>query len=341
MTTTRAARTWWRSTTRGKRAAILAKQLQAFGRRQTLRAVAVDLATVVTDAAPLLRRMLGDRVRLHVDVRAAVPAVSVDRAQIEQVLLALVVNARDAMPDGGTVTVATAAVEVTPAMAAPHHGVEPGAFGRLSVSDTGPAIDPDALPHVFEPFYSTRQMGRGTGLGLATIEGIVSQSHGCIEVVSEPGVGSTFSVLLPAAPEQPVRESGPARTTVATGTLLLVDDEEPVRRAIARLLRSLGWSVLEAAGPDEALALPLATFATLDLVVTDVLMPGMDGGALSDRLRERRPDLPVVFVSGFAPDATMSERLTVPRTAFLAKPFGRDEVIAAIARARNDTASAD
>ena len=324
----------------GSRAADVAKKLLAFGRRQTLRPTAVDLGDLVADVAPLLRQALGSDVKVRLDVGPDAPTVLVDRGQLEQMLVTLALNARDAMPDGGTVTLAADAINVDPVLASAHPGVRPGRFGRLSVSDTGEGMGPSAIPHLFEPFYGGKDLASPAGLGLAAIQGIVLQSGGWIEVDSVPGSGSRFSILLPLATGRPVAPTagsagGDAADGADTGAqVLLVEDEEDVRRGIARMLGTLGYAVVQADGPATALAMDDEALGRIDLLVSDVVMPGMHGGEMAHRIRARRPGLPVLFVSGYAPDGTLQEHLSEDSVAYLAKPFTRDAIDSALRRLR-------
>jgi CheY-like chemotaxis protein len=213
-------------------------------------------------------------------------------------------------------------------MASRHHGVHPGRFIRLSVSDTGIGIPTDIADRIFEPFFTTKGLGRGTGLGLATVQGIVAQSGGWIEVDTQLGHGSAFHVHLPVAAEPAVPSVEPPAITILGGSemILLVEDEEQVRHVAVRMLRDLGYAVMELAGPYPALAMDTGALAAVDLLVTDVVMPGLNGLRLDSLLRERSPRLRTLFMSGFAPDAAVRERLDVPGTAFLEKPFARADL---------------
>lgn len=320
----------------GGRAADLTRQLLAFGRRQRLRPSEVDLGVVLGELAPILRRTLGEDVELVLRAGPDAGAVHVDRAQLEQVIVNLVFNGRDAMPQGGVLTIQTAPVEVSAELAATHPGASPGRFARLEVRDSGTGIEPDTLEHIFEPFFTTKVFGSGTGLGLATVEGIVAQSGGWIEVASQSGRGSTFAVHLPCAtkPGTP-DEAAPACGQVPGGTetILLVEDEPTVRIVTASMLRDLGYTVVEAPGPDEALALPSARLVGIDLLVSDVVMPSMPGPRLASELARRHPLLRMMLVSGFAPGTVLEGGLLEPGTTFLAKPYSRNELAAAVRRA--------
>jgi PAS domain S-box-containing protein len=312
----------------GRRAAALTSQLLAFGRRQVLRPTVVSLDEVLAESTPLLRRTLGEDIELRVEAAKDATPVRVDRSQLEQVIVNLAFNARDAMPDGGVLTLAITPTIADEVVASHHDGVHPGRFIRLSVSDTGIGIATDIADRIFEPFFTTKGLGRGTGLGLATVQGIVAQSGGWIEVDSELGHGSTFHVHLPVAAEPVVSAVEPPAITVLGGSelILLVEDEEQVRHVAVRMLRELGYAVMELAGPYPALAMDTGALATVDLLVTDVVMPGLNGLRLDSLLRERSPRLRTIFMSGFAPDAAVRERLEIPGTTFLEKPFTRADL---------------
>ncbi len=329
----------------GRRAAALTSQLLAFGRRQVLRPTVVSLDEVLTDATPLLRRTLGESIELRVEASPDATPVRADRTKLEQVIVNLVFNARDAMPEGGILTLAIAPAIADEATAARHHGVSPGRFIRLSVSDTGVGIPPDIAGQIFEPFFTTKGLGRGTGLGLATVQGIVAQSGGWVQVDSKPGAGTTFQVHLPVAAEEAsaVAEAPPVAVAGGSEMILLVEDEEQVRNVAGRMLRDLGYVVLELASPHPALALDATTLAAVDLLVTDVVLPGLSGVRLDSVVRQRQPGLRTLFVSGFAPDAALGERLKRPGTAFLEKPFTRTDLarsVRAVLDAAPDRAAA-
>jgi CheY-like chemotaxis protein len=298
----------------------------------------LDVNAVVADAEPLVRRMVGDDVAVDVELAPELWAVRADRGQLEQVLVNLAVNARDAMVDAGAsaaadavMTVETANVTATPAYAAERGLAAPGDYVCLSVCDTGVGMDERTKARLFEPFFTTKPVGRGTGLGLAVVYGIVAQSGGAVHVESAPGAGSRFSVFLPRAHEA-VEGAVHTATVVArgTGTLLLVEDEPAVRRATRRTLERAGYRVHEAQHGDDALLVwrELGA-AAVDAVVTDARMPGMDGVDLVGRLRAERADLPVLLVSGYAADALTSRGATLGTgpTRFLGKPYEAAELL--------------
>ena len=328
------------------RAAGLARQLLAFGRRQVLRTQEVDLSEAMGSLLPLLERTLGSDVRIIFDrsAGAGTGITRVDPTQLEEIVVNLALNARDAMPNGGTLAIRLGSRLVTANEAARHTGVAKGRFATLALSDTGRGIPADALPHLFEPFFTTKAMGRGAGLGLATVEGALAQMGGWIEVQSTVGRGSTFTLVLPsvASAAEEIERAGDALAAVTVDpededrrwTILLVEDEDLVRVTITRILRDVGYRVLAVASAEAAIELEPAVVAEVDVLVTDIVMPGMDGAALAAELERRRPGLPAVFISGYAQDvkAELMEQLQRPGTTFLQKPFRRDELAAAVRR---------
>ena len=326
----------------GRHAAALTRQLLAFGRRLPLQPISVGLRLAVEAIVPLLRRTIGEDIVLELDLAADLAPVIVDPVQLEQVVVNLVFNARDAMPDGGRVSIRLSAVEATPEVLAAHPDVLGRSYARLDVSDAGLGIRPEALPRLFEPFYTTKEMGRGTGLGLATVEGIVAQSGGWIDVVTELGRGSTFSVILPCATVAPAAlDSAAIEAAAGTETILLVEDEPSVRAVVTRMLRDMGYTVVAVDGPEAALATDPAVLDAVDLLLTDVVMPHMSGERLADILADRRPSLPVLYVSGFSPDAVLHARVQRPSEAFLAKPFTRAQLSDAVRAALNRAGPAE
>jgi CheY-like chemotaxis protein len=293
----------------------------AFSRRQVLHPQVLDLNAVVTNLGKMLGRLLGEDVALETDLRRGIGPILADPGQIEQVLLNLAVNARDAMPTGGTLAVRTANAEVAADHAPP--GVKPGQFVVLTVSDTGTGMTDEVRAHIFEPFFTTKEVGQGTGLGLATVHGIVEQSGGFVEVESRPGEGATFRVYLPQAAKAGGGGSSHVEPAAARGTetVLLVEDEPAVRALAARVLRQKGYAVLEAGGGREAVAAARAHRGRVHLLVTDVVMPGQGGRALAEALRADNPELRVLFVSGYTDDAMVRHGILADRVHFLQKPF--------------------
>ncbi|MDX2122108.1 MAG: PAS domain S-box protein [Gemmatimonadota bacterium] len=305
------------------RAANLTRQLLAFGRRQVLQPRTIDLDLLVQGVESLVRRLIGEHITLQTQTVPGLWRVRADPGQLEQVIVNLCVNARDAMPTGGRLLLETANVQYPGAAHGPEAIMPAGAYVLLAVTDSGAGMDPQTLRHIFEPFFTTKEAGRGTGLGLATVYGIVKQSDGFVFVDSELGRGSRFRIYLPRVEgaAEPV-EAPPERPTArASGTILLVEDEEAVRRLARRVLEEVGYTVLEAADGPEALRLLERWEGNLDLVVTDVIMPGMSGQELSARLRAIRPWLRIMYVSGYTDDTILQHGTLLPNTSFLQKPF--------------------
>lgn len=310
------------------RAAGLVRQLLAFSRRQTLRPTMLNLTDVLADLTILLDRLLGEKVQLKVVHGRDLWPVMADVNQLEQVVINLAVNARDAMPESGRLEIRTRNVTAAESAAFEHKGMTDGDYVLIEVEDTGTGMSPDVMEKIFEPFFSTKEVGKGTGLGLSTVYGIVKQTGGYIYPISEVGVGTTFRIFLPRhvpkVQEQPKKAPElPAGPTDLTGnaTILLVEDEEAVRAFAARALMSRGYTVHEASTGAEALAVMEETGGTVDLVVSDVVMPEMDGPSLLRELRKTRPDLKIIFVSGYAEDAFKKNLPENERFNFLPKPF--------------------
>jgi two-component system, cell cycle sensor histidine kinase and response regulator CckA len=297
-----------------ERASELTRQLLAFARRQVLETVRLDLNEVVGGLVPMLGRLIGEDIEIAVLAGDYLPPVLADRAQLEQVVINLAINARDAMPEGGTLAIETGVADQQV---------------RLSVSDTGSGIEPDVLERIFEPFYTTKDVGFGTGLGLATVHGIVTQSGGRVEVVSDLGLGSTFSVLLPAAPDEHADAPIEHRERPRLGgseTLLLCEDEDAVRALIELVLRGAGYTVHAAATPKAALELAERHAGEIDALVTDIVMPGMSGLELAERLAPLR----ALFISGYSAEAADRAGGLPPGSAFLEKPFDHGALLAEV-----------
>ena len=283
-----------------ERAARLTQQLLAFSRKQVLQPRVVDASRVASQLLPMLRRVIHPSIRIEAEFDESLPAIRCDRSQLEQVVLNLALNARDAMPSGGTLTVGTAARVLTAQVATPHAVVEPGRWVCITVADTGVGIAPELQHRIFEPFFTTK--AAGTGLGLGTVYGIVRQSGGVITVESALGEGTAFTVWLPALEEraEPAAKSARVSGERGQGTVLVVDDEAAVRSVLDRALRSFGYSVLLAADGDEAVAKARHHSGVIDLVLSDVAMPGMNGVEVLERMRELRPTARQMLMSGFA-----------------------------------------
>jgi PAS domain S-box-containing protein len=316
----------------GERAATLTRQLLAFGRRQFLSPSPVSMNQVVSSMETMLRRLVPENIHVSAVLAPKLGAAMADAGQIEQVLMNLVVNARDAMPDGGTILIETANVDLE-STGEHAQGVAPGAYVTLAVTDTGIGMDERTRALIFEPFFTTKELGKGTGLGLATVYGIVKQSGGAIVVRSEPGKGSAFTVYLPRLYEE-VRQAlaAPAleRARTGQGTILVVEDQEAVRGLVARVLLASGYRVIEAGSGSQALELPDSQIGSVDLLITDVVMPGMSGKELAMRLTARRKALRVLFISGYAPTAIMLQETLEPGVAFLQKPFSPAQITARV-----------
>ena len=305
-----------------EQAASLTRQLLAFGRRQILRLETLDVAEVVRGVEPILRRLIGEDILVTTDVGRPLPAVRADRTQLTQVLLNLAVNGRDAMPRGGTLTIRTRVVRADgPAEASAD--LAPGVYVVLEVADTGAGMAPEEMEHIFEPFYTTKPFGHGTGLGLSTVYGIAKQSGGDVRVQSAPGQGSTFAVYLPAErePEPVPGPPPPARDAEIHATVLLVEDDDGVREFAAEVLRSAGCVVLPAASPSDALAVAARQSRVIHVLLADVVLPGMSGGELADRLVQMRPDLRVLFMTGYDDRDVTARGLVRPGRQCLSKPF--------------------
>jgi nitrogen-specific signal transduction histidine kinase/ActR/RegA family two-component response regulator len=300
----------------------LTRQLLAFSRRQILQPQSLDLNDVLRRVDALLRRVIGEDVVLHMKVRIPLPRVSADPGQIEQVIMNLAVNARDAMPHGGVLTIETDAVELDETYVARHAGSSVGTHVMVAVSDTGHGIDEATHKRLFEPFFTTKEPGKGTGLGLATAYGIVKQSHGSIWVYSELGHGSTFKVYLPATTELPVESLTPQPTSLAgTETILIVEDQVEARAVIRETLLRRGYVVVEAGNGPEALQVCEQHPGPIHALLTDVVMPGMSGRHLAEILATQRPGLRIIYMSGYTDDAIVRHGVLDSGLSFVQKPF--------------------
>jgi len=313
------------------RARALVRQLLAFSRKQVLQPQLLDLGHVVTDVQPLLRPLLGEDVTLEVKLAADLAPVMADLGQIEQVIVNLVVNARDAMPNGGHLVIETAAVTLAEGSQA--QPLRAGPAVMLSVADTGTGMDAATRGRIFEPFFTTKPVGKGTGLGLATVYGIVRQSEGNITVFSEPGCGSTFRCYFPAAvaiaPADPVA-SGPPVASRGAETILLAEDEAELRALLMRALQSQGYAVLEASHGAEALDVAAGHDGPIHLLVTDVIMPHLSGTEVAERLVDQRPGLRVLFMSGYSDEAIERHGVLTPDSVFLQKPVSPESLARAV-----------
>ncbi len=308
----------------GERAAALTGQLLAFSRKQILQPRVIDLNIIASDMEKMIRRLIGEDITVITNLDPTPGRVRVDPMQIEQVMMNLVVNARDAMPDGGTMIIETQVVDLDEVYARHHLEVNPGRYVMLAVSDTGCGMDAATLARVFEPFFTTKEKGKGTGLGLSTVYGIIKQSGGSIMIYSEPGKGSTFKIYLPQidAPVEQVEvlEPLPHRSS-GSETILLVEDDETVRTLTRSILETSGYSVLEAASGEEAIGICDQHSSSIDMIITDVVMPKLGGPRMIEQIREKCPNMRVLFMSGYTDSAFVHHGAFDPGTPFLEKPF--------------------
>ncbi len=323
--------------TAAERAARLTHQLLAFSRQSIATPVPMDLGAAVGDIAELLRRTLGEQIELVVTLEEDLHTIHADPSQVEHALVNLAVNSRDAMPDGGILRIETANIDIDADYAASRPELLPGPHVRLRVSDSGGGMSRDVVARVFEPFFTTKPAGEGTGLGLAVVFGMVRQAHGRAQFYSEPGVGTTFTALFPVVQEaEEVRSAPPAPVEPpARGveTILLVEDEEPLLEATRRLLTRAGYHVLPAPNGAAALKLASAHEGEIELLLTDVVMPGMRGNQLAIELRAQRPEVQVLFMSGFA-GPMVESGMAISAADLIDKPFTAHELLARIAAAR-------
>jgi len=314
------------------RAASLTRQLLAFSRKQVLQPKVLDLNAVLTEVAKMLDRLIGKNIELKVAHAPSMWRVKADPGQMEQVILNLAVNARDAMPHGGKLVIETRNVELDEAYARSHEGISPGRYVRLMVRDTGTGMDTETQARMFEPFFTTKEPGKGTGLGLATVYGVVKQTGGWIWVSSEPGRGTTFEIYLPQIEEAEgsatasAKKTTPANAPKGTETILLVEDQDGIRDLVGEFLRRNGYIVLHAVDGDEALRMAGEYGDEIDLLLTDILMPNIGGRELAQRLTQLRPQMRVLFMSGYPEHTSLSDEVTGQHAAVLQKPFMMDNL---------------
>jgi PAS domain S-box-containing protein len=307
-----------------ERAARLTQQLLAFSRRQIIEPKVLDLNELVLGLESMVSRLIGENIELRTVPDGDLWPVKVDPGQIEQILVNLAVNARDAMPDGGKLLIETSNVDLDADYCTRHPYATPGRFVMLAVTDTGHGMSEEVKKHIFEPFFTTKPKGSGTGLGLSTIYGAVKQSGGSIEVHSEEGRGTTFRIYLPRVEGEvpkPERDNGPADLPEGSETVLLVEDEEIVRNLCFKLLERFGYTVLQASNGDEAIDLAKEHGGRIDLLMTDVVMPGMNGRELADRLVAFHPEMKVLFTSGYTDDAIVHHGVLDEGVSFIGKPY--------------------
>lgn len=327
-----------------RRAADLTRQLLAFSRKQPQALRVAEVNPVVSDIAKILHRLIGEDIELVYSPGEGLGRVRLDPIQIEQVLMNLATNSRDAMPQGGKLTIETSNVTLDDQFADRKRAViPPGRYALITVTDTGAGIAAENLPHIFEPFYTTKPSGQGTGLGLATVYGIVKQNHGFVWAYSEAGMGTIFKIYLPCVEEHsvavPASDSAAEVAPRGTETILLVEDEEPLRRAAAEYLRLRGYNVLEARNGLDALTVSKGHASTIHLAVTDVVMPQMSGGQLANELETLRPQTRLLFVSGYAGQTVLDHKVVDVENNFLQKPFTLKQLAGKIRAALDRTCS--
>ena len=319
----------------GERAASLTRQLLAFSRKQMIRPRAIDLNTAIRESLPMLQRLIGEDIALETHLDNAVGQVMADPDQINQVIMNLAANARDAMPDGGKLNIETANIDLGEDSRVAVPGRIPGPYILTTVTDTGHGMDEVTRENIFEPFFTTKGTGKGTGLGLSTVYGIIRQSGGWIDVWSEPGVGTSLKVYLPRVIQEPVAETEAVNIPAAGGseTILVVEDQAAVRSFTIMVLKQYGYCVIEASDGDEAISLAARYPGDIHLLLTDVVLPGMNGKELSGRLKEVLPNLKVLFTSGYTANVIAHRGVLEPGVAFLHKPFSPDELAAKVREA--------
>jgi PAS domain S-box-containing protein len=325
-----------------RRAAALTRQLLAFSRKQVLEPRVIDMNAVVQNMDKMLRSLISENIDLKTAFASGLSATRADPNQLEQVIMNLAINARDAMPDGGTLTIETGNAQLDETYAARHVAVSPGEYVMLAVSDTGHGMDEATKARIFEPFFTTKPVGRGTGLGLSTVYGIVKQSGGNIWLYSEPGKGTTFKIYLPAVDAVAEDLTKPAAATAHSGgaeTILVVEDDEQVRRLVHRGLAHRGYTILEADRGTTAVDMARRHKGTIDLLLTDVVMPDMNGSKLAETLRRDRPGLPVLFMSGYPDGAIAHHGILDAGVAYLPKPFTTDAVARRVREILDDNAA--
>jgi PAS domain S-box-containing protein len=317
----------------GTSAAALTSQLLAFSRKQVLRPQAIDLNAVIAHISGMLGRVIGEHITLETSLAAALPPVTADRGQIEQIVMNLAVNARDAMPAGGRLTIETRAIVLDDDYAGEHPDVAPGSYVMLAVSDTGTGMDEETRAHMFEPFFTTKSRGEGTGLGLATVYGIVKQSGGAIAVYSEPGLGTSFKIYLPrgSGDTASAPDASPPLEIGGTETILVAEDQREVRAVARAILQRHGYRVIEAANGAEALA-HLAAGEPIDLLLTDIVMPDMTGPEVAAQARLGGSSVRVLYTSGYASDAVIKSGVLSSDAAFIQKPYAGQSLLQTVRR---------
>jgi len=326
----------------GDRAAALTRQLLAFGRKQVLQPLVLELGALLADVGTMLRRTIGEDIRLVTATSPDLAPVFADPGQVVQILMNLSINSRDAMPDGGEITIEARNAQVGEDILRAHPDATPGSYVLLIVRDTGRGMSDEIKAHIFEPFFTTKGVGKGTGLGLSTVYGIVEQSGGFIDVESEVGVGTTFSIYLPGAvgvADPPAKKASVTPYVRGSETVLLVEDEASVSELLSKILVGAGYVVLEARDPDDALTMTSRYSDPIHLLITDVVMPGMNGWVLASRVLAMRPGIRTLMISGYAVDALEGEddKRLDPQTPFLQKPFTSIQLLRSVREALDGT----
>jgi CheY-like chemotaxis protein len=313
----------------GQRAATLTRQLLAFSRKQAIQLAPCSLNQLIRDLAKMLGRMIGEDISLKIRATAENDTVLIDPGQMEQVLLNMAVNARDAMPRGGSLIMETENRELDEEYAKVHNGVRPGKHVVLSVSDTGQGMAKDIQAKIFDPFFTTKERGRGTGLGLAMVYGIIKQLGGHIFVYSEPMRGTTFKIFLPVVRSAVEKVPQPSPLSLPRGneTILVVDDEPSIRTLVTAILQPLGYTMLEAGDGAEALQISDSRAGRIDILLTDVIMPGMNGRELAARITAKRPETRIIYMSGYTDNAIAHHGVLDPEVVLIEKPITADKLI--------------
>jgi nitrogen-specific signal transduction histidine kinase/ActR/RegA family two-component response regulator len=311
-----------------ERAAALTMQLLAFSRKQVIDPTVIDLNQSVSEIQKMLHRIIGEDIELTIRLQPGLGYVKADSGQLGQVLMNLAVNSRDAMPNGGKLAIETANVELDDTYVRQHLGAKPGPFIMLAVSDTGIGMDSETLSHIFEPFFTTKEPGKGTGLGLSMVYGIIKQNNGYVMAYSEPGRGTTFKIYFPRTVESlPVSRSVEKEIPGGSETILVVEDELALRELTCVLLQEAGYTVLESTGVEDAIATAKDSQRKIDLLLTDIVMPRLDGRELANQLVALRPNLKVLYMSGYTDDVIVHRGLLKQATVLVQKPFTKAKLL--------------